>query len=546
LYKTAHELLEQVPLQDRATRVTLNAQLRLVVRPGADIRRENLQVVEEVAGLILDDTGESRPQELTVAFRRPEDRLNHLLRVKHSHPAYFPLGYVLLFPRGELGWHWNLLLQGRNRSRTKVSLQMFCKYRIHQRSNERSLIFYAGRLFQQLLVNFFANIELDRLNWVRFNQATIRAESYDQIPLDDAFQPCDIGRRVILPSSFTGGDRYMQHIYQDGMAILRVLGKPDLFITFTANPKWNEITRELKNNQQACDRPDIVCRVFKLKLDCLIKELQDGLFGPYAGILWTIEYQKRGLPHAHILLFLSADRRPDYLQASNIDEIICAEFPDPAWDPTGDLTQVVSSSMTHGPCGPDFPNAPCMVNKNGRSECSKRFPKSYCTHTKVREDGYPEYRRRQDGVTVTKRVANGTIQLDNRWVVPYNPYLLRKYEAHINVELCATVQSILYIFKYVTKGSDRTTAHLGAQNQAGSPIQNPDEIDRYLSARYIGPHESCWRILEYRTHGQFPPVTALCVHLEAQQEIQFDNDIDPDVLADRAASSRTQLMAFFD
>lgn len=51
------------------------------------------------------------------------------------------------------------------------------------------------------------------------------------------------------------------------------------------------------------------------------------------------------------------------------------------------------------------------------------------------------YRRRQDGRTVLKSVrGRGTVELDNRWVVPYNPALLRKYGAHINVEYCASVK----------------------------------------------------------------------------------------------------------
>ena len=42
--------------------------------------------------------------------------------------------------------------------------------------------------------------------------------------------------------------------------------KPDLFITFTCNPKWKEIQENLMPRQTSWDRPDIVCRVFK-KLD---------------------------------------------------------------------------------------------------------------------------------------------------------------------------------------------------------------------------------------------------------------------------------------
>ena len=74
-----------------------------------------------------------------------------------------------------------------------------------------------------------------------------------------------VGKRIVLPFSFTGRPRYMVQNYQDAMAICRWFGYPDLFLTFTANPKWPEI-RELLNcipGQGAEDRPDIECRVFQ-------------------------------------------------------------------------------------------------------------------------------------------------------------------------------------------------------------------------------------------------------------------------------------------
>jgi len=63
----------------------------------------------------------------------------------------------------------------------------------------------------------------------------------------------------------------MYQLYQDAMAIVSCYGKPDLFVTFTCNPKWPEITRELLSNQTAVDRPDLTARVFHMKLQNLLK-----------------------------------------------------------------------------------------------------------------------------------------------------------------------------------------------------------------------------------------------------------------------------------
>jgi hypothetical protein len=108
---------------------------------------------------------------------------------------------------------------------------------------------------------------------------------------------------MIFPSSFQGGERAMGQLYQDAMARVCKFGKPDLFITFTCNPKWKEITDTLLSGQTAKDRPELVTRVFNLKLDALLKDIKDGVLGNVIAKIWVIEFQKRGLPHTHFVHF---------------------------------------------------------------------------------------------------------------------------------------------------------------------------------------------------------------------------------------------------
>ena len=70
----------------------------------------------------------------------------------------------------------------------------------------------------------------------------------------------------------------MNQVYADAMAGVREFGKPDLFITITTNPKWEEITASLLPGQTAQDRPDIVARVFKQKLQLLLDDLKKGFY----------------------------------------------------------------------------------------------------------------------------------------------------------------------------------------------------------------------------------------------------------------------------
>ena len=111
----------------------------------------------------------------------------------------------------------------------------------------------------------------------------------------------------------------------------------------------------------------------------------------------TIEYQKRGFPYLHLLLFLKDAR--SYLTAGKVNEIVCAEVPDEATDPSGKLRELVLTHMPYGPCENEFPNCPCMTRKTPSSPmmCHKHFPKDVTSDTTITEDGYPIYMRRNSG-----------------------------------------------------------------------------------------------------------------------------------------------------
>ena len=128
-------------------------------------------------------------------------------------------------------------------------------------------------------------------------------------------------------------------------------------------------------------------------------------------VVHTVEFQKRGLPHVHILVFL----RPEFKisSASEIDEIISAEIPDKDYQPQ--LYEVVTNFMIHGPCGLANPKSPCMKNQR----CSKFFPKRFVDFTTLDEEGYPIYKRRDSGRIVIKNRAHWTIVLSSLIIPSY-------------------------------------------------------------------------------------------------------------------------------
>ena len=99
----------------------------------------------------------------------------------------------------------------------------------------------------------------------------------------------------------------------------------------------------------------------------------------------------------------------------------------------------------HGPCGSLNPKCACMVD----GACRFKYPRQFCDSTQGK-DAYPIYRRREDGHKVFIRNK----WLDNRWVVPYNPTHLMRYNCHINVEVCSSIKGVKYLYKYVYKGID--------------------------------------------------------------------------------------------
>ena len=87
----------------------------------------------------------------------------------------------------------------------------------------------------------------------------------------------DVGSRVILPASFTGGPRYMYSHYLDALAICRVHGNPYFFVTFTCNVKWTEIEAYMDAFPElpVGDRPEIGDRMFERKIHSLLKYISD-------------------------------------------------------------------------------------------------------------------------------------------------------------------------------------------------------------------------------------------------------------------------------
>lgn len=257
--------------------------LRLIGTRNEHLSEYNAPIASEIAGLIVGDFGSAdRQRDIVVEYKTAK-----LQRISDLHPSFMSMQYPILFPYGEdgfrLGIKYSELSHRKKGCRNCVTMREFYAYRIQNRLQEGRTLISGGKLFQQYIVDAFSCVEEERLNYIRRNQSDLRLEVYKGIR--DAVVAGDvdgdaIGKKIILPSSFTAGPRYMIQNYHDAIAICRHCGHPDLFITFTCNTQWLEIQDALQfiPGQKTEDRPDIICRVFKMKVDALMSDIKKGIF----------------------------------------------------------------------------------------------------------------------------------------------------------------------------------------------------------------------------------------------------------------------------
>ncbi|XP_074352238.1 uncharacterized protein LOC141691393 [Apium graveolens] len=336
-------------------------------------------------------------------------------------------------------------------ARKYITVREFYNYKLMIRLSEGLTPHLGGRLWPQYVVDAFTAIEQYILDWIRDHQTTVISDLDHNII--DAMKkgdrnPSNIGKAIILPTSFTGSKRYMTPYFKDSLAICRTLGHPSLFLTMTTNTKWPEIQ-----------------------------------------LMHVIEFQKRGLPYAHILIWLHPDDRPKTTE--QIDKMVSAEIPDPEIDPVG--YNAVSNYMIHGPCGPDYTKSSCMVKGN----CMKYFPKRYNSHTFFDECGFPIYKRRRTGITINKKGVN----LDNCFVVPFNHDIL----GHDTITMCLR----------------KTRTGTFATIPKKAPKGLIDEVKHYLGGRYICALEASWRIFAFDIHSRWPSVERLPIYLPGEKHVSF-------------------------
>ena len=437
--------------------------------------------------------------------------------IHELHPLYDPLHYVLIFMKGECGYS----LQMKKKDGSKLTPAEYYKY-LFQIRNGICHVCSFGRLSHEYATDVFSKIEHDRLSYIRKMQPKLRRNTIKAMrSKEESTSVANTGVPVILPASFTNSPRSKQKNYYNAMAITQAYGKADAFLTFTCNSKWREFQKLLKPHEKAVDRPDLCIRVFWERWQQLKNDLYKlGVLGKTIAHIHVIEFQKRGLPHVHVLLKFA--REDSWKTMEQIDEYISAEIPDRKKHPR--LFAAVMRHMIHR-CS-EF----CLDSDN---VCRKGFPKPWSEDTHIDPTGKILYRRRKQLPVISK---HGLVTNQN--VVPYNAKLLLKYDAHVFLEGVNNVGSVKYLYMYFYKDYDKVAAE----------IRSPkDEITNFINSRYLCATESLWMLYSFETHQEYPPVLPLPVHLPNEQTILYSQDDEiENILENVEDRAKTMLDAYYE
>ena len=182
-----------------------------------------------------------------------------------------------------------------------------------------------------------------------------------------------------------------------------------------------------------------------------------------------------------------------------------------------------------------------------KGKCSKFYPKEFQDETTFIDTGFTIYCRRDTGIYIRRDNVN----LDNKWVVPHNILLLKKYQAHINVEFVNKSKLLKYLCKYVNKGADKATIIFERIRNGEPPPTNKetkdiDEIKEYLECRYICEQDALWRLLGFEIHHHWPPVERLPVHLPLMNTVKLKKGQKLQNIINDPKSRKTMLTEWFE
>ncbi len=264
----------------------------------------------------------------------------------------------------------------------------------------------------------------------------------------------------VLPANIIGSKPYMKKKWLQLVAIVSHRGAADIFLTITANDSWPELIKILsqyENSSPVMNAQDVSEYFFKRFDACYdVIHGKKSVFGDVEYWWYRVESQNRGALHIHEMLWL----KPGTMK----NDAIVAELPRGNDEASKALREKVLKFQMHH-CRP----MKCYRNNKGQviAECKNGFPAPLRTEEGYSDDGTRfEYIRRHP---------------EDQRVVPYNPYLLDVWNAHICVLKVTENGLERYLVKYAAK----------EEPTFGLAIVEDNQVKKYIESRVIGSPEAC-------------------------------------------------------
>jgi hypothetical protein len=328
----------------------------------------------------------------------------------------------------------------------------------------------------------------------------LRADAGDEAPKES-------GMRTFIPPSLTDSDAYWHDVATRCFAISAKFGAPTFFLTFTMNPYWPEY-QALKRESGNFGDSAIMAIVFKEKLSGLMMFLKRRrTLGTIFAFVWRIEYQRRGLPHAHLLFW--TDFQTQIVES--VDSVISVRYPkvSPFLDDeeaVADFRVLIESYQKHHHsrrCG--VPPGPCRFG----------YPQPAVPRTTIRRLRYCFAR-----------------DVDGGDIVPHNPFLLAHFRCHHCLEVIHSDQAIGYVLKYCTKNPDAGHVHLRPVLYEGHVITPDNRLEYYAATRIASAPEAFAGICGFWRHHMKPRVRSLGIHLPGKKIVMTSGGADRPVQVD--------------
>uniref|UniRef100_A0A914N5S4 ATP-dependent DNA helicase n=4 Tax=Meloidogyne TaxID=189290 RepID=A0A914N5S4_MELIC len=506
------------------------------------VRQVNLPTEETLFSL---HTESSEPPIIKGLFITNEE--GKLFIFKPHHPQTDTLCYPLLFPCGDDSYHPKIPFARKvlnedtsdnecsdceddpllDTKRKTISIRDYVKYRLAVRKQEdyHNIWNSGGGLSQKFALDYTARIDSDVADYLRRDDLDLRA-SLPEPALrwlardSNANSIADIGHCVMFRKEHPGTRPYFQDMFYDATTLMARSRKPEnasFMFTFTSNPRWPEIKRNmLRDNQKSVDRFDIISRVYEDKLREIHYLLnKKHIFGKILGYAESREFQKRiGGPHLHRVFCTDIVATPD-----NISNLIWAHIPPepPATDnsPWANFMRKVRELL------PFYQFHDCGEHcKKANGKCKKDFPKPYSNITILHANKPAVYYRPSPddgGETLKIKRGRAWITYDNTKVVPYNPLILVMFECHHNLEFAyGQTDNLKYALKYPFKGSSFSYVRSEVNG-----LITVDEPLHYARMIYRSPTEAYSRIMSFKYAFLSHIVIPLSIHLPDNQKIYF-------------------------